>query len=185
MTMTNHGRARPITRQGGTKSSRVERIVVCTKNYHALHSRLYDGMHRFFSSKNIVIMICRNGRHRCVANAKLWSNTLARCGRHQHSVSSLHLPELDFWEKTCAGKCSECSNQSVRIFQSHYDRVQAECSRHALVPDLVSVIGGDHDQSMQKVLHDQPRTRSMGKTTFYILRKSERQVPQLCLLGRT
>ena len=83
-------------------------------------------------------MICRSGRHRSVANAELWSNTLARCGRLQHSVSLLHLSEWDFWENTCAGKCSECSKQSVSIFQTHHHRVQAECSRRVLVPDPVS-----------------------------------------------
>ena len=35
----------------------------------------------------------------------------------------------------CAGKCSECSKQSTRIFQTHYDRVRAECSRLVSVTD--------------------------------------------------
>ena len=39
---------------------------------------------------------------------------------------------------TCAGKCSECSKQSTRIFQTHYDRFRAECSRLASVPDSVT-----------------------------------------------
>ena len=43
-----------------------------SRNYHELHNRLFDGKPRFFSSKNIVIMICRSGRHRSVANAELW-----------------------------------------------------------------------------------------------------------------
>ena len=74
-----------------------------------------------------VIMTCRSGRHRSVANAELWSNTLIRCSRHQHSVFLLHLSELDFWENTCAGNFSECSKQSLRVFQTHYEEVQAEC----------------------------------------------------------
>ena len=62
-----------------------------------IHGHLYDGMRWFFSSRNIVIMICRSGRHRSVANAELWSNTLTHCSRHQHFVSLLHLSELDFF----------------------------------------------------------------------------------------
>ena len=42
-----------------------------SKNYHELHSRLYDCMSRFFLNKNVVIMICRSGRHRSVANAEI------------------------------------------------------------------------------------------------------------------
>ena len=68
----------------------------------------------------------------------LWSNTLTRCSRHQHSVSLLHLSELDFWEDTYAGNCPECSNQSLRVFQTHYDQVQAECLRRVPVPDPVT-----------------------------------------------
>ena len=37
--------------------------ILESKNYHSLHSRLYDGMHWLFSSKNIVIMFRRSGRH--------------------------------------------------------------------------------------------------------------------------
>ena len=66
-------------------------------------------MYRFFSDKNIVIMICRSGRHRSVANAESWPNTLTRCGRRQHSVSL-----------------------------EHYEQVQAECLRRVPVPDLVT-----------------------------------------------
>ena len=72
--------------------------ILESENYDALHGRLYDGMHRFYSNKHIVIMICRSGRHRSVANTELWSNTLTRCSRQQHSVSLLHLSELDFGE---------------------------------------------------------------------------------------
>ena len=79
------------------RNPRIMRSIMESKNYHELHSRLYEGMSRFFSSKNVVIMICRSGRHRSVANAEVWSNTLARYSRHQHSVCLLHLSELDFW----------------------------------------------------------------------------------------
>ena len=81
------------------RNPRIMRFIMESKNYHELHSRLYDGMSRFFSSKNVVIMICRSGRHRSAANAELWSNTLTRFGRHQHSASLLHLSELDFWKR--------------------------------------------------------------------------------------
>ena len=120
------------------RNPNIMKSILDSEKYHALHSRLYDGIHWFFSSKNIVIMICGSGRHRSVANAELWSNSLTRCSRHQHSVSLLHLSELDLWENTCAGICSECSKQSLRVFQTHDDQVQAECSRHVLVPDPVT-----------------------------------------------
>ena len=80
------------------RNPRIMRSIMESKNYHELHSRLYDGMLRFVSSKDIVIMICRSGLCRSVANAELWSNTLARYSRHPHSVSLLHLSELDFWK---------------------------------------------------------------------------------------
>ena len=120
------------------RKPKIMKSISESENYHALHSRLYDGMHRFFSSRNIVIMICRSGRHCSVANAELWSNTLTRCGGRQHSVSLLHLSELDFWGNACAGNCSECSKQSLRVFQTRYEQVQAECLRRVPVPDPVT-----------------------------------------------
>ena len=123
-----------------------------------------------------VIMICRSGRHRSVANDELWSNTLTRCSRHQHSVSLLHLSELDIWENTCARNCSECSKQCLRVFQTHYDKVQAECLRRVPVPDPVTV-GNDCNDSTRRVQHDS----FIRKTTLRKLRKkkkNKRQVPQ-------
>ena len=120
------------------RNPRIMRSTIRSKDYHELHSRLYDGMSRFLSGKNVVIMICKNGRRRPVLNAELWSNTLTRYGRLQHSVSLLHLSELDFWKDTCAGKCSECSKQSARIFQTHYDCVRAEYSRLLSASDSVN-----------------------------------------------
>ena len=73
------------------RNPKIMKSVLESGNYHALHDRLYDGMHRFFSDKNIVSMVCRSRRHRSVANAELWSNTLTRCSRRQHSASLLHL----------------------------------------------------------------------------------------------
>ena len=134
------------------RNPRITKSFLESENHHALHSRLYDGMYWFFSSGNIVIMICRSGRHRSDANAELWSTTLTRCSRHQHSVSLLHLSELDFWENTCAGNCSECSKLYLRVFQTHYRPTQAECLRRV----------HDHDQNMQKVR----RASSMRKTSF-------------------
>ena len=113
----------------------VMKSILESENYQPLHSNLYDAMSRILSSKNIVIMICRSGRHRSVANAELWSNTLTRCGPHRHSVSLLQLSELDFWENKCAGNWSECSKQSLRVFQTHHDQVQAVCLRRVLVSD--------------------------------------------------
>ena len=54
------------------------------------------GPDSFRVKKNVVIMVCKNGRRRSVANAELWSNTSTRYGRLPHSVSLLHLSELDF-----------------------------------------------------------------------------------------
>ena len=98
---------RPRLRQetGDTRWSKPEdHEVHQDKDYHELHSRLYDGMSRFLSGKNVVIMVCKNGRRRSVANAELWSTTLTRYGPHQHSVSLLHLSEPDFWKDACARK---------------------------------------------------------------------------------
>ena len=120
------------------RNPRNMKSILESQNYHALHGRLYDGMHWFFSSRDIVIVKSRSGRQRSVANAELLSNTLLHCSRHQHSVSLLHLSELDFWENMCAGNCSECSKQSLRVFQTHYDRVQVECLLRVLVPDPVT-----------------------------------------------
>ena len=81
-------------------------------------------MHWFFLSRNIVI--CRSGQHRSVANAELCSNTWTRCSRHQHSISLLHLSDLDFWENTCARNFSECSKESLRVFQ---EQCTCSCAR--------------------------------------------------------
>ena len=110
------------------RNPRIMRSIMESKNYYELHSRLYHGISRFFSSKNIVIMICRSGRHRSVANADLWSNTLARYMRHQHSVSLLHLSEQDFWK----------IRVQENVFQTDYDRVRAEFSRLGSVPESVT-----------------------------------------------
>ena len=104
---------------------------MASSGYHELQSRLYEDMPRFLSRKNIVIMICRDGRYRSVANAEIWSNTLTRYGQSRHSVSLLHLAELDFWKNTCEGKCPGCIKETTRTFQIHYDCSLAECSRLA------------------------------------------------------
>ena len=80
------------------RNPRITTSIMESENYHELHRHLYDTMSRFFSSKNQVIMICRSGRHRSVADAELWSNTLPRHSRRQLSVPLLHLPEVDFWK---------------------------------------------------------------------------------------
>ena len=60
------------------------------------------------------------------------------CGQTRlHSVSMLHLSELDLWTNTCAGNCSECSKQSNSDFSDH-EQVQAECLRRVPVPDQVT-----------------------------------------------
>ena len=137
-------------------------------------SRLHDGMHWFFSSSNIVIMICRCGRHRSVATAELWSNTLTRNSRPT-STLRLHLSELDFWGNTCAGNCSVCSKQSLRVFQTHYDQVQAECLRSVPVPDSVTkwkrprpVPSANFEKASDKghshIYRDEHESRNSGRT---------------------
>ena len=111
------------------RNPRIMKSIMESKNYHELQRRLYYRMPRFFSRKNIVIMICRSGRHRSVENAALWSNTLARYSRHQHSVSLLHLSELDFRKIRVRENVRNAVNSLTRIFQTHYDRIRAECSR--------------------------------------------------------
>ena len=110
----------------------ITKSILESENYHALHSRLSDGMHRFFSSKNIVIMICRSGRHRSVANAEFWSNTLARCSRHQHSVSLLHLSELDFWKIRVRENVRNAANSLSDIFR--HTTTVSELSVHDMLP---------------------------------------------------
>ena len=105
-----------------------------------MYSGLYDGMSGFLLGENVVIMICKSGRRLSVANDELWSKTLTRYGRLQHSVSLLHLSALDFWKNTCAGKCSECIKQSTIIFQTHNDCVCA-VSVHDLLPRLIPWLG--------------------------------------------
>ena len=137
-------------------------------------------------------MICRSGRHRSVANVELWSNTLARRSRRQHSASLLYLSELDFWKNTCAGKCSECSKQSTRIFRTHYDRVRAGCPRLASSSDSVT-------EHWKRPRLENCSKSSAGKTImkarfaensldegdhFLHAPKSERQVQRLRLLSR-
>ena len=114
------------------RNPRIMKSTLESENDHTLHSRLYDGMHRFFSSKNIVIMKSRSG-HRSVANTEF---VVEHVGPLQSTstLRLLHLSELDFWENTCAGHCSECSKQSLRVLQTHYD----ECLRRVPVPDLVT-----------------------------------------------
>ena len=115
------------------RNPRIMKSVMESEEHHELHRRLYDDMSRFLSSENIVIMIYKSGRHCSVANPEL-----SRYGRHQHSVSLLHLSELDFWKNTCVGKCSERNKQSTRILQTHHDRVRAECSRLASATDALT-----------------------------------------------
>ena len=41
-----------------SRNPRIMRSIMESKDYHELHSRLYDGMSRFLSGKNVVTMIC-------------------------------------------------------------------------------------------------------------------------------
>ena len=111
------------------RNPRITRSIMESKYYHELHNRLYDGISRFFSSKNVVIMICRSGRHRSVANAELCSNTLTCYGRHQHSVSMLHLSEIDFWKIRVQENVRNAANSLP------------ESSRHTTTASLLSVHG--------------------------------------------
>ena len=120
------------------RNSRTMKSFLGSKDYHEQHGHLYVGISRFFSANNVLIMVCKSGCHRSVANAESWSNMLTRHGRLLHSVSLLHSSKLDFGKDTCAGKRSECSQQSARIFQTHYDCVLAECSRLASVSASVT-----------------------------------------------
>ena len=106
-----------------------------SKDNHEQHSHLYVEISRFLSAKNVLIVICENGRRNSVANAKVWSSTLSRYGRYSHSVSLIHLSERDFWKDTCAGKCPE--KQTSKTSQIHHEFVRAECSR------LVAAIGSE------------------------------------------
>ena len=109
-----------------------------------------------------------------VANTGLWSNTLARYSRHQHSVSLLHLSELDFWKSTCAEKCSECTKQSTINFQTHHDHVHTECSRLASASDTVT-------EHWKRPRLENCSKSSAGNASF---KARFGQVPRLCLMFR-
>ena len=86
--------------------------------------RLRQAMSRFFSSKNIVIMIYRSGSHRYVANADLWSKSLTRRCRRQHSASS---------HQSCISGRTRVQ-ESVRNTNS-----LSESSRHITIASVLSV----------------------------------------------
>ena len=117
--------------------------TMASSGCHELHSRLYEDMPRFLSRKNIVI-ICRDGRYRSVANAEMWSVTLARYGQSRHSNSLLHLAELDFWQNTCGGKFPGCIKRTTSTLQIHCGCFQAECLR------LATSSNSSNSKSMQR-----------------------------------
>ena len=117
------------------RNPQIAKFILESENDHALHGRPYDGMYRFSLSKKHRDHDMQKCTSSVSCERRVMVEHVGLCRRHQHSVSLLYLSELDSWAKTCAGKCSECSKQSVRIF---HDRVQAECSRHAPVPDPVT-----------------------------------------------
>ena len=127
-----------------------------SKDYHVLHNHLHVGISRFFSAKNVLIMICENGRRNSVANAELWLSTLSRYCGYLHSVPLMHLSERDFGKDSCARKCPECRRQSPKSFQIHHDCVRAECSR------LAAAIGSEteHWQRPRRESHGQCHERS-------------------------
>ena len=61
--------------------ARVLRCVMDSDGHHENHHDLCTWLDRFFTGRNLLISICKSGRHRSVANAELWSNTLACLGR--------------------------------------------------------------------------------------------------------
>ena len=84
----------------GGRNSRIMKSFLGSKEYHELHKDLYVGISRFLSAKNVLTMICENGRCNSVANAELWSSTLSRYGRYLHSVSLMHLSEQRHMRRT-------------------------------------------------------------------------------------
>ena len=99
-------------------------------------------MYRFFSYKNKVIVICRSGRHRSVANAKLWSNTLTRCGDV-------------FWETRPPGTVRNAANSHSEFFK--YTMNTSKPSVYDVF--LCQAVGNDHDHNMRK----EPSTNFKGK----------------------
>ena len=104
-------------------------------------------------------MICRSGRHRSFANAELWSNTLTRRSRRQHSVSLSHLCELDVWETTRVQETVRNAANSLSEFFKH-TTTKSKLSVYDvfLCPIQWQADESSHDWSMRKVLRDQPRT---------------------------
>ena len=52
------------------RNSRIMKSFLGSKDYHEQQGHLYVGTARFFSAKNVLIMICENGRRSSVANAE-------------------------------------------------------------------------------------------------------------------
>ena len=107
------------------RNSRIMKSILGSEDFHEQHRHLCLGISQFLSAKNVLIMICENGRCSSVANTELWSSTLSCYGRCLHSGVLIHLSGRDFWIDTCAGKCPEFRKQSAKTFQIHYDCVRA------------------------------------------------------------
>ena len=75
------------------RNSRIMISGLGSRDHHELHNHLYVGISRFLSAKNVLIIICENGRCNSEANAELWSSTLTHApGSVRNAEGSLQKP---------------------------------------------------------------------------------------------
>ena len=91
--------------------------------HHENHHDLCTWLDRFFTGRNLLISICKSGRHRSVANAELWSNTLACLGRKSRYSISL-----------TAISGSRVVEVLADIFEAHRRRMFDKCKRVNTLP---------------------------------------------------
>ena len=101
------------------RNPKITKSIWESENYHALHGRRHVSV---LLQQNIVIMISKSGQHRSFANSELSSNTLTRCRRRQHSVSLLHLSELDLGEIRALETVRNVANSHSEFFKHTMNR---------------------------------------------------------------
>ena len=68
------------------------------------------------TGKNLVIIVCRSGRHRSVASALACSDVIRQrmYNGEQGTVRAVHLQQDTHWNRLCHQSCSECNLNNTR-----------------------------------------------------------------------
>ena len=68
------------------------------------------------TGKNLVIIVCRSGRHRSVASALACSDVIQQrmYNGEQGTVCAVHLQQETHWNRLCHQSCSECNLNNAR-----------------------------------------------------------------------